>query len=106
MANSFSSPYLFCHDQRVPDEIRPVGLCRDVVEAVGGLEALMRRVVHDSGGQRVVGEQVGDEARLLVHDDEAVNDRVAREEPVLEVLVAEDRGEVVLAQKLKGENIC
>ena len=61
----------------------------------------MRGVVHDGGGQRVVRHQVRDGARALVLDDVAVDDGVSGEEPVLEVLLAEHRRQVVRAQKLK-----
>ena len=60
----------------------------------------MRGVVHDGGGQSVVRHQVRDGARALVLDDVAVDDGVSGEEPVLEVLLAEHRGQVVRAQKL------
>lgn len=50
--------YQLGDDEGVAHEIQQGRLCVDVVEGVGGFEALVSRVVHDCGGECVEAQEV------------------------------------------------
>ena len=93
--------YLFGQNQSVSHEINPRGGVSDVVERVRGLQAVVGRVVHDSGGQRVEADQVRQGFVGRVFDDVTVDDVGSRQEPVGELFLRVDWDEVVALQELE-----
>ena len=99
MRSSDRTTYLLSEDEGVPHQINPRRGRGDVVEGVGRLQLVVGRVGHDGGRQRVEGDEVGQLAGRVLHD-EALDDVLAGHEPVGEVVVGEDRRQLVLPEEL------
>ena len=102
MRSSDRTPHLLSEDEGVPHQVNPRRGRGDVVEGVGRLQLAVGRVGHDGGRQRVEGDEVGQLAGRVLHD-KALDDVLAGHEPVGEVVVGEDRRQLVLPEELMEE---